>query len=89
VVPAIRHRLRCGQARLSGIDRPLAFARWHELEIAGFELIEAADGRTVVCDVNTDTNYNPDVERVAPRSGPGAIAACLRRVETDVYSIRS
>lgn len=54
----------------------LGFARTRHLEIAGFELIEAADGRVLFYDVNTNTNYNynPDVEKIAPKSGPGAIA---------------
>ncbi len=38
------------------------------------------DGRKVVYDVNTNTNYNPDVEKVAPRSGPGSVAAYLKRI---------
>ncbi len=36
--------------------------------------METTDGRTVVYDVNTNTNYNPAVEAVAPVSGPRAIA---------------
>jgi hypothetical protein len=68
------------------IDQVLGFARKYRLEVAGFEFIEAADGRTVVYDVNTNTNYNPDVEAVAPRSGPGAIAEYLRRVEQEIYA---
>ena len=50
--------------------------RWGA-EIAGFEFIETADGRRVTYDVNTNTNYNPDVEREAPRSGPVEIARFL------------
>jgi hypothetical protein len=57
-----------------------AFARRYGLEVAGFEFIEAADGRTLVYDVNTNTNYNPDVEAVAPRSGPGELARYLGRL---------
>lgn len=59
------------------IDRLLAFARQYRIEIGGFEFIESADGRLLVYDVNTNTNYNPDVEAVAPRSGPAAIAEYL------------
>ena len=66
-----------------GFDSPLigqieAFARRYGLEVAGFEFIEAADGRVLVYDVNTNTNYNPDVEAVAPRSGPGEVARYLK-----------
>ena len=69
------------------IDQFLGFARKHHLEIAGFELIEAADGRIVCYDVNTNTNYNPDVERIAPKSGPGEIARYLQRIEADTYAL--
>lgn len=62
------------------IDRFLGFARRHRLEVAGFEFIEAADGRVLTYDVNTNTNYNPDVEKVAPKSGPGEIVKYLQRV---------
>lgn len=63
------------------IDQVTAFARTYHLEIAGFEFIETIDGRKVVYDVNTNTNYNPDVEKVAPRSGPGAVASYLKYVQ--------
>ncbi|MFS0865777.1 RimK family alpha-L-glutamate ligase [Microbacterium sp. 179-B 1A2 NHS] len=45
--------------------------------IAGIEFSETVDGRLVTYDVNTNTNYNPDVEAVAPASGPGSIARAL------------
>ncbi|HTJ70594.1 MAG TPA: hypothetical protein VL551_23855 [Actinospica sp.] len=61
----------------------LDFARRNDIEIAGFEFIETADGRTVTYDVNTNTNYNPAIEAVAPRSGPGSIAAYLARILAD------
>lgn len=60
------------------IARYLAFAASQGIEIAGFEFIETADGRLVTYDVNTNTNYNPSVEAVAARSGPGMIAEFLR-----------
>ncbi len=69
------------------VDQLLGFARTHHLEIAGFELIEAADGRIVCYDVNTNTNYNPDVERIAPKSGPGEIARYLQRIEAETYAL--
>jgi glutathione synthase/RimK-type ligase-like ATP-grasp enzyme len=56
----------------------LAFADAHGIEIAGFEFIETADGRTVTYDVNTNTNYNPEVDAAAPRSGPRQIARYLK-----------
>lgn len=58
----------------------LAFARRRGIEIAGFEFIETADGRRVTYDVNTNTNYNADVEAAAPRSGPREIARFLGRL---------
>ncbi|MFC4032258.1 RimK family alpha-L-glutamate ligase [Streptomyces polygonati] len=58
----------------------LDFARRHGIEVAGFEFIETTDGRLVTYDVNTNTNYNPEVESVAPRSGPQQIARLLKRL---------
>ncbi|WP_295843430.1 alpha-L-glutamate ligase [uncultured Microbacterium sp.] len=59
------------------IDRYLAFLAAEGVGIAGIEFIETRDGRTVTYDVNTNTNYNPDVEATAPRSGPREIAHWL------------
>jgi len=52
------------------------------IEVAGIEFIADINGRTLVYDVNTNTNYNPDAEARAgrtgtARSGPGAIADFL------------
>lgn len=60
------------------VGRYLEFARRQGLEIAGFEFIETAEGRLVTYDVNTNTNYNPQVEEVAPRSGPASVARYLK-----------
>lgn len=49
--------------------------------VAGIESIETLDGRVVTYDVNTNTNYSPDVEAVAPRSGPREIARYLGRLD--------
>ncbi len=73
----------------AGFDSPLigqieAFAEAYQLEVAGFEFIEAKDGRVLVYDVNTNTNYNPDVEAIAPRSGPGELARYLKAVLAEV-----
>jgi hypothetical protein len=56
----------------------LEFARRHGVEVAGFEFIETADGRLATYDVNTNTNYNPRIEALAPRSGPGLVARYLK-----------
>lgn len=62
------------------LDAYLAFAAAHDIEVAGFEYLEAADGRVLTYDVNTTTNYNPAVEARAGRSGPRAVAAYLGRL---------
>ncbi|KAA9089220.1 ATP-grasp domain-containing protein [Microbacterium radiodurans] len=54
-----------------------AFLRANDIRIAGIEFVETIDGRLVTYDVNTNTNYNPDVEALAPLSGPGDIARFL------------
>lgn len=53
------------------------FLTAHGIGIAGVEFIETADGSVFTYDVNTNTNYSPDVEAVAPRSGPREIARYL------------
>jgi hypothetical protein len=62
------------------IGRYLDFARRNGVEIAGFEFIETADGRMVTYDVNTTTNYNAEVEAVAPRPALGEVGAFLGRL---------
>lgn len=57
--------------RLSGFLHAAGIA------IAGVEFAETVDGRTVVYDVNTNTNYNPDVEIRAARAGADAVASYL------------
>jgi hypothetical protein len=62
------------------IGRYLAFAHEHGIEIAGFEFIETADGRLVTYDINTTTNYNADIEAVAPRSALRTVATFAGRL---------
>jgi hypothetical protein len=69
----------------AGFDHPIVgkyldFAAWHGIEVAGFEFIETRDGRLVTYDINTNTNYNPGIEAVAPRSAQRAVAAFLGRL---------
>ncbi|WP_154795973.1 ATP-grasp domain-containing protein [Occultella kanbiaonis] len=59
------------------VESYLAFTARHGIEIAGIEFLESADGRVLTYDVNTNTNYNAEIEAVAPRSGPGQIARYL------------
>jgi hypothetical protein len=62
------------------IGRYLDFASWHGIEIAGFEFIETQDGRLVTYDINTNTNYNQEIEAAAPRSAQRAVATFLGKV---------
>ncbi len=62
------------------IGRYLDFAARHEIEIAGFEFIETADGRLVTYDVNTTTNYNAEIEAVAPRPALAALTEFFWRL---------
>lgn len=55
----------------------LAFLKDAGITVAGIEFIETVDGRFVTYDVNTNTNYNPDVEATAAVSGPRTIASFL------------
>ena len=47
------------------------------LEVCGIEFIEAADGRVLTYDVNTNTNYNAAVDAAAPVSAPRQLARYL------------
>jgi hypothetical protein len=67
------------EALRARLERFLASAG---IDVAGIEFITDADGRPLVYDVNTNTNYNPDAEARdgrtgTDRSGPGAIATYL------------
>ena len=60
------------------IDQRLeAFLDQQGIEVAGIEFIETADGRVVPYDVNTNTNYNPDVERSSSVSAAATLAGWL------------
>jgi hypothetical protein len=59
------------------IARYVEFAAAHGIGIAGFEFIETADGRLVTYDINTTTNYNAEIEAVAPRSALAAVTSYL------------
>jgi len=65
------------------IARYLDFARRQGIEIAGFEFIETADGRLVTYDINTTTNYNAEIEAVAPRPALPDVAGFLGRLLAD------
>ncbi len=60
------------------IDRRLvkkyqAFLVANGIQIAGIEFITDRTGRVLTYDVNTNTNYNPDAEARAGKSGMGGI----------------
>ena len=55
------------------------FLAEHRIEVAGIEFFETADGRRIVYDINTNTNYNPDVESRAELPGARAVARALGR----------
>jgi hypothetical protein len=71
------------------VARYLDFARTHGIEVAGFEFIETADGRAVTYDVNTNTNYNAQVDAAAGGGGPDRIAAFLGGLLDEVRAGRS
>jgi hypothetical protein len=54
-----------------------AFLAANGIDIAGIEFISDADGVVFTYDVNTNTNYNPDAEARAGRSGMATLAQYL------------
>jgi hypothetical protein len=66
------------------VDRYLEFAAAQGIEIAGIEFLETGDGRRVTYDINTNTNYNSEVESDSSRRGPELAAAFLGRLLADV-----
>jgi len=66
------------------IARYERFLRNNGIGVAGIEFVVRPDGERVVYDVNTNTNYNADAERVAGKSGMGAIADYLADLLADV-----
>jgi hypothetical protein len=62
------------------VGRYVGFARRLGIEIAGFEFIETADGRLVTYDINTTTNYNAEIEAVAPRPALAAVTEFFARL---------
>jgi hypothetical protein len=58
-------------------QRYQSFLAGNRIEVAGIEFIRDRDGTLYTYDVNTNTNYNPDAERRAGRSGMAALARFL------------
>jgi len=58
------------------------------VQIAGVEYLTTADGRAVVYDINTNTNYNPDAEAAAGvASGPDTVTRYLENLAADARRI--
>jgi len=70
------------------INRYLDFCQSWGIGIAGFEFIETEDGRLVTYDINTNTNYNPVVEKEAGRSGPVLVARYLAALAQELKTDR-
>lgn len=52
-----------------------AFLAANAIDVAGIEHMATTDGRLLVYDINTNTNYNPDAETAAEvEAGPAALA---------------
>jgi hypothetical protein len=67
---------------IGGIDPTLqrryeAFLAANDIGVAGIEFITGTDGAVYTYDVNTNTNYNPDAEARAGRSGMETLARYL------------
>lgn len=61
------------------IDRYADFLEREQIDIAGIEFIEDADGQIWTYDVNGTTNYSPEVEEKHDLSGMAAVADLLKR----------
>lgn len=58
-------------------ERYEQFLAANGIEVAGIEFVVDRDGDIFTYDINTNTNYNPDAEARAGRSGMGALARFL------------
>jgi hypothetical protein len=76
VAPGAKFRISEGFASPL-VARYEAFLAANDIGIAGIEFIVDRDGTPWTYDVNTNTNYNPEAEAIAGRSGMGAIARHL------------
>ena len=61
------------------IDRYKDFLAREQIDIAGIEFIEDADGQIWTYDINGTTNYSPEVEDEHDLSGMAAVADLLKR----------
>ena len=61
------------------VDRYARFLEEEQIDVAGIEFIEDADGRRWTYDINGTTNYSPDVEQQNNIYGMEALADLVRR----------
>ncbi len=61
------------------IEHYIRFMTDHQIDIAGFEFIEDAQGRKITYDINCTTNYSPGVETAHGLNGMAAIVHLLQR----------
>ena len=61
------------------IDRYKDFLAREQIDVAGIEFIEDADGQVWTYDINGTTNYSPEVENEHDLSGMAAVADLLKR----------
>jgi hypothetical protein len=61
------------------IDKYAQFLQREQIDIAGIEFIEDAEGQTWTYDINGTTNYSPEVEEKHGLSGMAAVADLIQR----------
>ena len=61
------------------VDRYKTFLDREDIDVAGIEFIEDAEGRHWTYDVNGTTNYSPEVEETHDLDGMAAVADLLKR----------
>lgn len=69
------------------IDRYIGFLEREQIDVAGIEFIEDADGQVWTYDINGTTNYSPEVEQKHDLSGMAAVAELLKRELEAVASV--
>jgi hypothetical protein len=68
------------------IQKLEAFLYKHNISVAGIEFIETNEGKQVVYDINTNTNYNPIIENTERKAGRTAAADAIAAFLSDTLS---